>query len=294
MTEEVDLDELRSLAVRLDPAAEVEEQLSESDANPSWMLRIDIQGAEPVEVRSRDRSRARRTIKTTLIELLGERGLLREPDLDRIDFSDPHADNRSAYSDLVSVLETAHAEEDIQKCIERHPEIWRYLLTSTKPQVIPKMPLGHNFVTDFVVFGAAPWSQSQRPTATFIEIERADAPLFNAKGDPSAALTHGQRQLRNWRQWIRDNKQQVRDYMLDKTYLSWERHGYEGQPAGMPSFGFEDHYLLIIGRRATLSPPQRWQLHQICEEFPKTITYDVLLEMLCPEAPYRLPWLQYD
>lgn len=290
---EPDIEELRELARRLHPAAQVLEQAIDDHGTPAWSLAIHVHGIDSLEVRGADRRRARRSVMAALVELLGEQGLLRSPEVDAPNFSDEPVIKEGAYVELASVLDAATTEQQIQECLERHPEVWTFL-TSTKPQVIPKMPLGHDFVTDFVVFGAAPWSQMQRPTATFIELERADAALFTAKGDPTAALTHGQRQLRNWRQWIRDSKQQVRDYMLDKTYLDWERHRFEGQPAGLPAFGFDDHYLLVIGRRSSMSPAQRWQLHQICEEFPKIITYDMLLDALCPEAPYRLPWVYND
>lgn len=292
MSDDVERRELQELAQRIEPGAQVVEKTVEEGTASVWRLMVEAPNIARLEVRSPDRARARRVIRTALVEQLGERGLLRPNEVDSPDFADELADNQRAYTELATVLDAAGKEEEIQKVLARNPEAWKFL-TSTRPQVIPKMPLGEH-VTDFVVFGAMPWSQSQRPVATFIEIERADVPLFTANGDPSYQLTHAQRQVRNWKQWISDNKQQVRDYLVNRTYLSWDRSSTEGQPGGAPAYGFDDRYLLVIGRRTGMTPAQRWQLHQICEEFPKTITYDMLLDALCPEAPHRPPWVFDD
>ena len=291
MASETKIQELRELARRLDSKADVQES-TVHDADLGCRVSVSGPNLEPLEVRSSGRTRARQTVKASLVEQLGERGLLRCPEADIPDFGG-YDNNQQAYKELSSVLDGESREEEIQKVITRHPGVWQFL-TATKPQVIPKMPLGGAHVTDFVVFGALPWSQTQRPCATFVEIERADVSLFNAKGDPSAALTHGQRQLRNWRQWIKDNKQQVRDYLVNRTWLSWERHWSEGQPGSAPAYGFDDRYLLVIGRRTAMTPEHRWQLHQICEDFPRTITYDMLLDALCPEAVDRMAWIYGD
>ncbi len=291
-----ELEELEHLAKRLDPDASIVEHETDTPPAPKWVVTVDARTLEPVEIRCASRSHARRTLKSSLLELLGERGMLRAPEVNREnwDQSVPGMQNEKAHAELLDVLASGRVEEDLQKCLERHPDIWRFLV-ATKPQVVNKMPLGHDMVTDFVVFGAAPWSQSQMPTATFVEIERADAKMFTAKGDAARELTHGLGQLRDWKRWIGDHKQEVREYLLEHTALSWERHGFEGE-YGMPPFGFEDRYLLVIGRRASMTSAQRFQLHKLCEDTPKTtiVTFDMLLDVVCPEAPYFPPWMWDD
>ncbi len=291
-----ELDELKELSKRLDAKSTLREDEVKVKSRTGWSVTVEAPSIEHLNVRSTDRRRARLTLKSALIEQLGERGLLRPSELDDVQYGygDAATHNQEVFEDLSGILEQGRAEEELQKCLGRHPDIWRFLV-GTRPQVVDKMPLGQAFVTDFVVFGAVLWGQSETPTATFVEIERADAKLFTAKGDPTRELTHGLRQLRNWRQWIADHKQQVREHLLEKTHLSWERHGYEGRSAGVPAYGFADEYLLVIGRRGSMTPAQRWQLQQLSAELPKTniVTYDLLLDVVCPEAPWPR-WMVED
>jgi hypothetical protein len=190
---------------------------------------------------------------------------------------------------LQSVLDADQREEEIQVLIEQHPQLWRFV-TANKPFVRPKMKLGEKFITDFIVLGSAHWSQTQMRTATFIELERGGCRLFNKKGDPSAELTHGIRQLRDWKQWVTDNRTYVRDMFVEHGWLEWARSEWEGE-AGLPPFGFVARYLLVIGRRAEMSPDDRLRLQGMNEDSKDItiVTYDVLLDGLLPEAPF-IPW----
>jgi hypothetical protein len=196
--------------------------------------------------------------------------------------------------ELVAVLDADESEESIQKCVESHPELWRFV-TANKPIVIPKMKLGERFVTDFMVFGSRHWCQSQTLAANFVELERAGARIFNRNGDPSATLTHAMRQVQDWKQWVSEHKQEVRDRLVEKTLMRSERSPFEGTLAGHPVFGFYDYYVIVIGRRHTMTIDERVRLQRMNEDTRgvKIVTYDMLIDCVSPEAPFAPWWASY-
>lgn len=307
MHDDYSVEELLRLARILDVGAEVLEEpvtMPEAPAENGWRLAVYAPTIPILEVRSLDQERGRRLMRTSLVELLSERGLLGRqlwmdtwgdepdpgPDPEYIKYRDARERDAATLAHLQAVFEADESEETIQKCIEERPHLWRFV-TASNPFVLPKLKLGERYVTDFMILGSAHWSQSQMRTATFVELERPGHRLFNRKGDPTAEFTHGLRQLGDWKQWITDNRTHVRDMFVEHGWLEWERSTLEGGgAAGLPPFGFVDQYLLVIGRRNTMSADERLRLHRMNEDSGFTIiTYDVLLDSLLPESPF-VPW----
>lgn len=291
-----ELEEVREVARRVDPTAEVLERTTDISGQTGWVLKVQGSDLPFIEVRCLDRSRGRRLIVTSLVEVLGERGLLSREAFSALPgysavpeyLSYREALERDAriLGDLRTVLAANESEESIQKCIERYPRIWRFI-SQTNPQIVPKMKLGEVYVTDFLIFGSALYSQTQMPTATFVEIERPGYRLFTRSGDESAELRHGLRQLRDWKYWVSEHKQYLRDRLVERIGLDWKRWGHEG-PCGVPPYGFSEQYLLVIGRREAMSAEERLRLQRLNEESwdYKIVTFDMLCDALLPENPW--------
>lgn len=300
--------ELLRLARILDTSAELREEPvvlgPEADGANGWRLAVYSPTIPILEVRCLDVQRGRRLIRTSLVELLSDRGMLGQqlwldtwgdepepesnPEYTR--YREARERDAATLAHVQAVFDADDSEEASQKCIEQRPHLWRFV-TANNPFVLPKLRLGEKYVTDFMILGSAHWSQSQMRTATFVELERPGHRLFNKKGDPTAELTHGMRQLGDWKQWITDNRTHVRDMFVEHGWLDWERSTLEGGgAAGLPPFGFVDQYLLVIGRRHTMSAEERLRLQRMNEDSGfKIITYDVFLDSLLPESPF-VPW----
>ena len=127
------------------------------------------------------------------------------------------------------------------------------------------------------------------PSVAFIEIERADIPLFTKSGDPSAQLTHAIRQVQDWKNWVKKNRsyfhsvlqQLVAEEMPDGKPERGHYWGRNRIKEGVV-YGFHDEYIVIAGRRHTMDMSTRLRLAQMNHDLHdiRIITYDVLLELL--------------
>jgi hypothetical protein len=124
-------------------------------------------------------------------------------------------------SDFGTLLSDASREEELQLFIREHP----YLLDLRAISIDPKVPLGSEYVTDFVV--KLPGSQY-----LLVEIEKSTHALYTNSYNPTAALTHAVRQVEDWLEWSYEN-------------LSYLRSRYPDihEPKG----------LVILGRRSSLN-----------------------------------------
>lgn len=294
----MDLDELTRAAQRIDPNANVIEERIDINGVEGWSVQVSAPNIPFLETRCVDGLRGRRLLMTSIVELLFQRGeierftrfpsdaelqILRDQKLRT-------AREASILARFHATLDADESEESVQRFVAQHPQLWRFV-TQMEPHVVPKLKLGEAFVTDFLVFGAALYSQMQTPMATFVELERPTHKLFTRNGDETAELRHGLRQLRDWKYWISDNKQYLRDRLVEQIGLDWQRWSGEGQAAGAPPYGFAQQYLLVIGRRASMSADQRLRLQQLNDHHNdfKVVTYDMLLDSLLPEAPWPAP-----
>ncbi|MDF2627832.1 MAG: hypothetical protein K0R39_1663 [Symbiobacteriaceae bacterium] len=147
------------------------------------------------------------------------------------------------------LLDSCPREELIQEFLTKHT----VLLAPTANRVLTKIPLGSEYVTDFVI-------EDPGERYTLVEIERPDLSVFTRAGNPSSSLTHAQRQVEDWRQWVHDNVGYARNTL--------------------PNIN-EPRALVVIGRRGTIGESGRKLLARKNAEHPniQIITYDDLMDL---------------
>lgn len=147
-----------------------------------------------------------------------------------------------------SLISTDVSEEEIQKFLKEES----FILDTGALRVLPKFPMGTKHVTDFVL---------EMPSQNYklVELERSSHRLFTKDGNPTAALTHAQRQIRDWLTFCRE----------EITYI--RNNGLQGitEPRGV----------IIIGRRSSLNADDSTRLREINAESSKIsiLTYDDLI-----------------
>lgn len=163
------------------------------------------------------------------------------------------------YEEFRDLLDREPCEQEIHTFLEEHPRILHALIHCNEDIKLYSKPSIHKFVPDFAISGF--WGSTDKRDWTLVEIERATHHLFTKNGDPSAALTHALRQIIDWRQWVEDN-------------LSYARTIFPGITP-IPSA------LIVIGRRATLSPDDKARLAVLMAGLFKISirTYDHLLDI---------------
>jgi hypothetical protein len=137
---------------------------------------------------SRDvaREKARNDVATFVVaHLLQVKEQRRETILDAL---------QAAIDGFEKLLAADPQEEAIQRYLTERP----VLLEPTAAKVTPKIKLGTEYVTDFVIELA---SQQY----VLVEIEVASKKLFTKAGFASAHLAQSQGQVEDWRQWVHDH-----------------------------------------------------------------------------------------
>jgi hypothetical protein len=174
---------------------------------------------------------------------------------------------------LAKILESAQSEQEVHDFFEAHPQalpnVGYYHNGPRGDLVVTKMPLGHDFVTDF----AFVTENSQMVQFTCLEIESPAKRLFNRGASFSRAYLDARQQLADWNLWAQQN--------IRQAMRMFGRLGY-----WLP----EEYYrislecVLIMGRRAeinTIKRRQRWAAEYALRPASLTImTYDRLLERL--------------
>jgi hypothetical protein len=160
-------------------------------------------------------------------------------------------------------VDGAEREQDLQDFLQAHPTPLVLPLSGGHGRwVVPQKRLGSEHVIDFAI--------AEKSSFGFewvaVELESPHARLFTRKGDPTAELTHGIRQIVDWRNWLSHN----RDYATrprDQSGLSL----IDIDPQ-LPGW-------LIIGRRAELSDETRERRRAMSRDLNIRIhTYDWLLD----------------
>ncbi len=109
----------------------------------------------------------------------------------------------SVIDEFGTLLRSGPKEEVVQRYLTANPG----LLSQSAVDIKPKVALGKEHETDFVI-------EQNEQDYILIEIERPDFPLFTRRGDPTARLTHAQRQVEDWLDWISDNKDYAQRHVL--------------------------------------------------------------------------------
>lgn len=168
--------------------------------------------------------------------------------------------------ELEHAVTTATREEDIQQHIAKNPRCLVFhpgIAATGQRWVLPKVRLGPHG-TDFLL--ACHDSTGIRWVA--VELERHDRVMFTKNGDPSAVLTHGLRQIDDWRSWLQAN--------LDCAQRPRSRHGL-----GLTGIAPDLDGLLIMSRRSQESPDTFERRRRLAVRERVSIhTYDFLFDCL--------------
>lgn len=176
-------------------------------------------------------------------------------------------------SEFEALLSSGCGESEVHAFLETHPRLLcfavhngAFAVASARSYLFSKIPLGDTHITDFVHCHRC----SIGATWTFIEIEPPTAKLFTKAGDPSAELTHAQRQLTDWRTWLEKNKDYAERRLRDHL-------GDEGDDKEDWSTFLPHEFIVIIGRRASLTSEDRERRSTMSRDRVKIWTYDRLL-----------------
>jgi hypothetical protein len=102
----------------------------------------------------------------------------------------------------VRLLDTEASESAVHEFLSAHSYFFSGVLRldGISP-LYAKVKLGAEYEVDFACFD----SGSYGPEWCLVEIEAPSKRMFTRKGDPTAALTHAIRQVRDWHAWIHEN-----------------------------------------------------------------------------------------
>jgi hypothetical protein len=180
------------------------------------------------------------------------------------------AENLQArYLDLINRPDVS--EEEVHQFLVRYPAFLP-LWFPYENTVFSKLPLGNQHVVDFA------FARENTPGVTWhlVEIEKPQSRLFTKSGNPSAALSHGLRQILDWKTWFLENRDYVRRYFPYREQVD--------------AIGLcEPELLLVIGRRAEVADGDR-KLMQRLSNGVDIMTFDRLAEhIFSPPCDRRYP-----
>jgi hypothetical protein len=164
---------------------------------------------------------------------------------------DPVRSTYKAYEEVVGafrdLVESADREAPLQDFLREHPA----LLTLDAAQVHPKFQLGNDYVTDFVL-------DMGNEEYVLVEIEAATRPLYTRDGNASAEFNHAVQQVEDWRTWIADASEYIRQRLPGIV---------------------EPECWVVIGRRPNDEDSRkRWSRRQRTLARIKVFTYDDLVD----------------
>ncbi|MGI8810691.1 MAG: Shedu anti-phage system protein SduA domain-containing protein [Acidimicrobiales bacterium] len=157
------------------------------------------------------------------------------------------SDLRETVRAFKALLDLDPSEEEVQVFLSEHP----VMLFPTALSVRPKVKLGSEWVTDFVI-------RRSDTDYELVEIEPPGHPLYTRQQNPSHQLTHALKQVLDWRQWVSEFPEYARLAMPGIA-----------RPQGR----------VVIGRRAQLTDESARALHHHNQELNHIVidTYDDLI-----------------
>lgn len=165
--------------------------------------------------------------------------------------------------ELVSIVENSGIEEAVQQFLQNHPTLLTHHLGGGGGRYcIAKKSLGGVFIPDFLIASL----NSMGLNWHAVELENPKVKVFNKNGDPSKYLNHAIQQIRNWRDWLKNN-------LNEATKLK--------QDDGLGLVGIEPELecLILIGRRRDLAEASVKVRRRMNQEINGEIrTYDWLIE----------------
>lgn len=154
--------------------------------------------------------------------------------------------------------------------------------SNTHPRgVVSEFELGAEFRCDFLVLSccSAWWS------ADFVELKAPNARLYLKDGTASKSLRIANREVRDWKQWTRENEPYLRSRLSNLfERLDLSASGATEIPDAAteirdPHCALNCSFHILIGRRAELSPPhQRARVQESLDGRVGIATYDRIVE----------------
>lgn len=187
-----------------------------------------------------------------------------------------HAKRPFPIGDLAEQFEKALAnsqrEEDMQTFFTENP----FILAEQLPHchhVIPKFSFGGKYISDFLL----PEMASSGTTWVLVELEPVNAKLVTASGQLADRLRGGIQQVKDWRDWLLDNRDQAL------------------RPRRQNGLGFENiediRGWVIVGRRSEVSARFNQLRNQVQRDSKiDVMTYDRLLEWFKKRAEHWEAW----
>lgn len=184
-------------------------------------------------------------------------------DYDFLDFHVPyHNISYAKVRRFKALLNANPTERLIQEFLEKNPEVVAAHLGAHAVYVVPKPRFGTHYEADFGIAEC----NSAGTFWTLVELERPSIKPFRKDGRPTAKLTHAIEQVKEWRRFIRAN----RDY----CQRSRRKGGLGLEDISNRSWG-----VIVMGRRPDYShEPFEWRKELEEEHLIKIMSYDRFLE----------------
>ncbi|MCJ7484688.1 MAG: DUF4263 domain-containing protein [Candidatus Aminicenantes bacterium] len=159
-------------------------------------------------------------------------------------------------------LKSANNEHDIHSYLQNNPILLiQHLGGGHGRWVIPKLRLGAEHVTDFIIGHRHSYGFEWQA----LELESPKARMFTKSGDPTMQLTHAIRQIQDWRAWLQRNQ--------DYAARTRSEHGL-----GLTDIVAAIPGLILIGRRIDIDPTSNDRRRQMANDLNIQIhSYDFLL-----------------
>lgn len=192
---------------------------------------------------------------------------------------------------LIEILDSDQGERVMHKFLKENNDLvtmsfnraWNFYTC------VPEFELGSEYRADFLILSA----HSVHWHAIFIELKDYGVRLYNKDGTPTKPLRQAQKQINDWREWVRVNQPYLRQrfaQILEKEDAPaiWPHtipNYQQGYSSGASEIGdinslVENYFHIVIGRSSSLTPEERKRRSNDCTwGGPEIATYDRFLPL---------------
>ena len=148
-----------------------------------------------------------------------------------------------------NLLVSSRVEEELQAFLKRN-----CFVLHQSANIIPKMKLGNDFITDFVLV----ITNDQGPTYILVELEKATYPILTKSYALSSQTNQALKQTRDWDIWLEANQAYIRNKLPN----------FEGP-----------NYMIVIGRSSELDDTAKAYLRSYNRDWKniELLSYDDIL-----------------
>jgi len=192
------------------------------------------------------------------------------------------------YEPLKTTIETGSGERKIHSFLKDNPVlIWGLCcnVSGHDDRVISEFKLGTKYRADFIVLH----SYSGVWEINFIELEPANVPLFNKKGNPSDRFNGALQQIRDRREFVNDSSSTLKDEIakIAKEHdILYPEYSFREDLAEFVDVGLQDrdmhfryNYHIVCSRRSLNTKEELKKKGAFFNENINVATYDRLLHI---------------